>query len=68
MKHKKNRPDGNQGHIVEIRHKGKIVSREVYPTYGKATWAVVAAEEKYDETEYDIRYYDARVFRTDDYE
>ena len=68
MKHKKNRADSNQGHIVEIRLKGKIISREVYPTYGSAMRAIFAAEEMYDENVYDIKYYDARVFRTDDYE
>lgn len=68
MKHKKNRPDSNQGHIVEIRLKGKVLSREVYPTYGSATRAIFAAEEAYDENVYEIKYYDARVFRTDDYE
>jgi hypothetical protein len=68
MKHHKNRPNENQGHVVEIRKKGHIVSRNVYLTYGKAMWAIDAAEKIYDEEQYTIKYFDARVFRVDDFE
>ena len=67
MKHRKPETRENtEGHYVIIRDKGKIVSREHYPTYGKATWAVLAAEEKY--PNYTVEYWDARSFKEDTYE
>lgn len=66
MKHRKKEELTENGHIVMVRDKNKLILREAYPTYGSASRAILAFEEKY--PNFEVEYRDVRVFRTDTYE
>ena len=66
MKHRKRLQDSANGHVVLVYDKTRLIERHEYPTYGKATWGVLALEEKY--PDYIVEYRDVRVFKEDTYE
>lgn len=65
--HKRHRlHDTEDGHVVMVLDKTRVIERRTYPTYGKAMWGVLALEEKYPELE--VEYRDVRTFREDTYD
>jgi len=61
MRTPKNQITNGEGHVVIVRNKNHIIHREVYPTYGKAMWAIDGYEKQYGE-KYIIEYFDTRIF------
>ena len=59
--------DSDNGHIVMVIEKTRILERLEYPTYGKAMWGIKRLEEKYQDDPVEIEYRDVRTFREDDY-
>lgn len=65
MKHRKKEELTENGHIVMVRDKTRLILRESFPTYGSAMRAIVVFEEQY--PNFEVEYRDVRVFRTDTY-
>lgn len=61
MRTPKNQITEDEGHMVIVKNKSEVVLRELYPTYGKAMWAILRHEEKYGD-EYVVEYRDTRIF------
>ena len=61
MRTPKNQYTNEEGHLVVVRSNKQIIHRELYPTYGKAMWAIDGYEKQY-EDKYIIEYFDTRVF------
>ena len=57
--------DTDNGHVVLVIDKTRVLARHTYPTYGKAMWGVLALEEQYPGME--VEYRDVRSFREDTY-
>ena len=65
MKHRRNIDDSANGHVVLVLDKTRVIERQLFPTYGKAMWGVLALEQQYPNME--IEYRDVRSFREDNY-
>jgi len=66
MKHRRNKlEDSANGHVVLVLDKTRVIERQLFPTYGKAMWGVLALEQQYPNME--IEYRDVRSFREDNY-
>jgi hypothetical protein len=66
MKHRRNKLDDSaNGHVVLVLDKTRVIERQLFPTYGKAMWGVLALEQQYPNME--IEYRDVRSFREDNY-
>lgn len=50
------------GHVVNVYQKTRLVEKKKFPTYGSAMRYVVECEKKYDEEKFKIEYRDERVF------
>jgi hypothetical protein len=65
LRHRKPEDFTENGHVVLVYDKTRLIERREYPTYGKASWGVLELEQLYPDMT--IKYLDQRVFKTDTY-